>query len=264
MPETPKKKAGFNVQHFLRARRYLAISIGISLVCIVIFFSAIFPRVQGIQTKRQTVQKEQKKLESNQQKLQILENVESIDVYAQKDRINALLPSEKPLLPLLRRLETLSGESNVIVTEFGLSPGQISSGSAQAKQSSKNENVVKNTQSVETKLTVLGKIGDINAFLRALNTVSPITSVSALSLKKINTRSNEQVADNTPVFEVTLTLQTFYFLGKVESKASQQLPSIDEIGEEVIAKIQSYTIPTVSQQVPIGPVIGGGKQDLFE
>lgn len=271
--QDPKKKSTVSLDYFFRTRRFLGITIVLSGITMVVFFTLLFPRVQSIQSTQQSLAKEREILADNQKKLAILQNVESIDVFAQKDRINSLLPSNKPILPLLRRLETLSRQTNVIVSEFGLSPGEISTQSGQVNASSRSSSSssrstpTTNTQSVETKLVVSGKIGDVNTFLRGLNKISPLTSVSALSLKRTNIRSGASTTTDVfeeAVFEVTLTLQTFYFSGKATSKASASLPDIQEIGQDVINQIESYTPPEMIQAVQAVPVDGGGKENLFE
>lgn len=265
MPELKKKKQ-FNFQYLLLTRRNLVIAIALAAVSILIAVLFLIPNLQKVQSISADIKREKAKLTSLNNKNNILQNVQSTKLYEKKDKIQVILPSLKPVLPLLNEIERISTENSIIVSEFGIIPGEISTQSAEAKAPPKAVNQNPNLDSIETKLVVIGKIENINNFLKAINKITPMTETTELGLKGVNRQ--DLVQDNklsdSNVFEATLTLKSYFYIGTVQADPAQPIPDQSTYSDEDIAVLDAFQIP-ISSQIPVNINIqGGGKEDLFQ
>lgn len=263
---TEKKKQPFNYQYFMQTRRYLAIAIGLASLSAFVGLTILFPNINKARTASANLNTEKSRLANLQRKNSTLQNVQNTDLYNRKDSINAILPSTKPLLQLLSQIDRVSGETGVIVAEFGVIPGEISTPSAQAKTTKPVQGTNPNLDSIETKIVIIGKIDSINNFLRAVNNITPLTETTELSLKAINRQDlvDQQKISDPNVFEATLTLTSYFFIAKIETDPSQDLPDATQFTAEGSEQLDQFQIP-VSSQIPVNFTIqGGGKVDLFE
>ncbi len=263
MLETKQKKT--NYQYLLQTRKFLLVSIGLAAVCAFVALTILFPNVSKVTTLSANIKKEQRKLDNLQKKKDILQNVSSTDLYGKKDKINAILPSTKPLLQLLNQIDRVSSENQVIISEFGLVPGQISTDSAKEKTTKKSPTQNANVDSIETKIVVVGTINRINAFLKEINFIAPLTQITELSLKGINRKDLvEQQTAGESVFEATLTLSTSFFVGKVQADPAKSLPDVKTFTNEQSSELDQFKVG-VSSQLPLNPVLNpDGKKDLFQ
>lgn len=262
--DTQKKKQAFNYQYFLQTRKFLAITIGLAALSAFVALTILFPNIQKVRDISSKLKTERNKLANLQRKNNTLQNVQTTDLYSKKDAINAILPSSKPLLQLLNQIDRVSSENQVIVSEFGVVPGEISTPSAQAKESAKPvQGKNPNIDFIETKLVIVGKIDNINAFLKDINDITPITETTELSFKGVNRQDLFGQGDNSHVFEATLALTSYFFVGKIQTEANQDLPDLSKFTEEEIAQLDQFQIPISSQQPVSTTVEGGGKTNLF-
>lgn len=266
MPEDKKKKQ-FNYRYFLQTRQYLVVTLALAGISLLLGILFLFPGVGKFQELRSEQAKETSALNTLVNKRQTLENVESTNLYSLKDRINTILPSNKPVLPLVREIERVSGETGVIISEFGVAPGEISTVSAEqkAQSSSTRPRLIQNKDydGIQTELVLIGKIDSINAFLKGLNQITPLTQTTQLALKSANQKLASGSAEPVNnVFEASLTLTSYFFLGQPIT-AGQTLPSDVKFDPQIEAQISNFRFPVASdgQQLQIED---GGKENLFQ
>jgi hypothetical protein len=267
MAET-KKKSSINYQYFLHTRKYLVIAIGLSVASVFVTMTILLPNFNKVRTLLSTVNTEKRKLANLQRKSDTLQNVQSTDLYSKRESINAILPSSKPLLQLLNQIDKVSKENQVIVSEFGVVPGEISTPSAEFKETTppKPKGQNPNLDILETKLNIIGRIDNINSFLRSINTLTPLTETTELSLRGINRQDlvDQNLMTDSSVFEATLTLTSYFFVGDVQTDPTRDLPDLNRFTTEETAQLDEFQIP-VSSLVPVDfNVEGGGKENLFQ
>lgn len=270
-----KEKASIKIENInyrllLSTRKYLFGAIGLSAVIFLLFFAIIFPRIQQVNLHRQELKESQQLLQVSTQKLNLLQNVNQTTLFQERDRINALLPAYKPLLPLILRLEQLSSQTNVIVTAFDVSPGELSSSTDSAKKESTvvRQVVQPNVDSLPLSLSLYGSIDNIYRFLEGLDTLVPLADVTGISLESatganpLATQSGE--IEDATIFNSELTFQAYYYVGAVPVLTDDALPDA-QLRPDLLAKLQTFQLPTVDslQNIPSG-VINGGKENLFE
>lgn len=263
-----KKKQSINWQYLLQTRKNLAIAIGLGAMSVFLGVIMLIPNLQKVQAKMSEISQERAKLKSLTNKNETLQNVQATKLYEKKNQINVILPSLKPVLPLLNEIERISGENKVIVSEFGLIPGEISTASATPDPNNPPPQKAlanPNLDSIETKLIIIGQIESINSFLKAINRITPLTETTELSLKAVNRQDlvEQQKLTQSNVFEATLTLKSHFFVGVVQVNPSQVIPDRAQYSDQDMVILDTYQIP-VSSQLPVDFTIkGGGKDDLF-
>lgn len=239
------KKPKYNLKYILTTRKFLLISIGLSALSLFLFFTLIFPKIQSIQEQRNVLEKEQKKLAKLESKLGILENVNSIDAFSERERIETILPSEKPLFSLLHKFEAAAAKNGVVITSFNVSPGQISTDSADTKKKSTAAKS-KTLEVMNLDTTVVGSITDINTFLADVDQLSPLTDVEKISFSAARGVETVQVTDPTQkVFEAVLSLATYFYTGQPEVQVDKELPTIADLDQETLTKLAEFDISEV-------------------
>ena len=261
-----------NYRLLLSTRRYLFGALGLSLLTFVLFFLLLFPRIQQVQTHRQELRAYQEQLQSSTEKLSLLQNVNQTQLFQQKEKINALLPTYKPLLPLIGRLEQLSIASNVIVTSFETSPGELStsSGSLKKESSSARKLVQSNVDSLPLTLKLFGTISDIYRFLEGIDTLVPLADITSISLSSEQGSNPQLVAsgsgtvDSSTAFQAELTFQAYYYVGTPPVVSQQALPEV-QLRPDLVTKLDTFQLPTPEtlENLPT-TIIDGGKIDLFQ
>lgn len=265
-----KKKNSINYTYLLHTRRQLLIAIGFALTSVMVGIFFLFPNVTKLQDAYSQLKKEEKKLEQLETKRDLLQRIDSTDLYAKKDQVNAILPSLKPVLPLLKEIERVSGETGIIISEASIVPGQISTSSAEVKRSSSKAlaTLDKDMDVIETKLVLIGRVENINAFLQGINKITPLTETTELTLKAANRQNvvpgQETKEEDKGVFEATLTLTSYFYLGRPQAKVDQALPTAGDLDDATVAQLDTFNIPPQSA-IPANLTIqGGGKEDLFQ
>lgn len=263
----PKKKEQKNIKLMISNRRFLFVAIVLCAMTVLIGFTVIFPKIQQIQARRSELSREQARLEKLERKNQILASVSSIDFYAEKDRINVILPSYKPLLPVIQRFENISGESNVIVSGFAVSPGSLATASAEVKRSStRGATATSNVEGIDLELNVIGDIQNINSFLKAIDVLAPITEIKSITLATSNKRNVIAGAEqeDIQIYDAKLALTSFYFVGQPQAQIDRDLPEISKFSNTLLSDIQNFQILTQVVTPTNFEISGGGKENLFE
>ncbi|MEO8581870.1 MAG: hypothetical protein ABI425_04850 [Patescibacteria group bacterium] len=265
MPEA-KKKPPINYQYILQTRRMLVIAFGLAGVTLFVGMAILIPNLTKARTAYANLNAEKGRLANLERKNSILQNVQNTDLYSKKSDINAILPSSKPLLQLLNQIDRVSAETGVIISEFGVVPGEISTASGELKTIKPPVGANPNLGSIETQIILIGKIENVNSFLKAINNITPLTETTELALKAINRQDlvDQQKLSDPHVFEATLTLTSYFFTGKIQTDPNQDLPDLSKFTNDETAELDQFQVP-VSSQIPANPTVGGGgKEDLFQ
>lgn len=262
-----KKQSTLNLKSLVNNRPYLLYSGLISLISLIVLFSGITPQVNNIFDLQRDIKAGDEELKLLSQKKADLENIEARAAYGSLDSVNKVLPSKKPLLELLTALNLVAEQNNVSFANLSLSPGEISSQSAELldgakKTSSKNKKKTSQSKNKEgydalsVELEVAGLFSDVQKFFIDIEKVAPLTNISSLSLDIKSAdiiRASDQV-------NAELVLQTYFFTQSVTANLDSPLPDIGRKELEIIDEIKSYLYPAANVQLQIQ---GGGLQDLF-
>ncbi len=263
-------KTPSNIKHFIRIRQYLLISIAGAGASIILFFVFIFPRLQLIPQLRKTLSREVELRENLNKKASALKTIQTNPLYEKKDIIHGILPSSKPLLPLLYQFEQIATETEVAVIEFTVSPGELASESSELApdkqvQKKKSKKIPqKDVEAIEFQLVVTGRLLDINEFLTQIDTLVPVTDMFSISLQPSRRKMTDEIGEvGEKMFEAELLLRS-YFLSNMPSlpKISQPLTKLNASSQETLANLENlFRLGTSQEQ---GREVMGGKENLFE
>lgn len=253
MPTQQSKKPQLNFKYLIATRRFLLLSLMLSGVSLLVFFVIIVPRIQNVQSSITVLRTDRDKLVVLQHKLKTLENVTQIDAYQQREAINTILPSYKPLLPLMAGFEQIATEHTIIVSSFDISPGSISTDSSETKiQSTKLQS--QTIESMEIQTTVIGTIDNLNGFFASLDTLAPLTELTSVSLTPL--RRGVSPDDTQPQFpfEAQLAIVSYFYQDQPALSPTQKLPEISTISQTVLPKLKDFRLQqrltAPSQQFP--------------
>ncbi|NCN87741.1 MAG: hypothetical protein GW941_02505 [Candidatus Pacebacteria bacterium] len=252
-----------NLKYIYNTRRYLVWSGFFALLSLILIFLSIIPQISSISGLYSDLIKENKRLA--QLKIKVAQLIDSNDslIITNLDNINQALPSKKPLLELLTSLNTVGNQSRVRFNDISLSPGKISTESAETNQNgrtrSKSTANPTSYESLFLDVTVTGPLNSINQFLTEIEKIAPFTTITAMTL-------NEKSVDNTninsqdAVFEAKLTISTYFFSKSVIVNIDAKIPELSVSQREIIDDLQEFTYTSVEEQFEIR---GGGLENLF-
>lgn len=262
MPEIgPKLNQQNNLRYFYNTRRFLiwAGFLGILSAGLVIF--SVLPQINSITGLYDDLLKENKRLAQLRVKVAQLDDASNSTIMLNADKINLTLPSRKPLIELLSGLNNIGNKTRVSFTDISLTPGKISTESAEAATSSRGRaaNVAsKKYEVLDLDVTVSGPIQNINQFLREVELLAPFTNVTAMTLNE-KTNGN-QVGSSNQQFEAKVTITTYFFNRAITATIDSSLPELTPAQQTVINGIQNFTYTTIEEQLEIR---GGGLENLF-
>jgi len=258
-------KSEMNFKSLVANRRYLLLTGVSALVGLLVVFYGIIPQINSLFDLRREIYAGQEKINILRQKTIDLENIEARAAYDSLELVDKILPSKKPLLELLTSLDVIANKNNVVFVDLSLSPGKISSESAEflgeAKTSSKRKKTQPKTNpdgydSLVVEVEIFGLFSDVQNFFQDIEKVAPLTTITSLSL---DIKSEDIISPSDEV-QAELVLSSYFFTQSVEANLSSSLPNIGSKEREIIAEIKNYSFPTLNVQRQIE---GGGLEDLF-
>ncbi len=241
-----------NYRHFLLTRMQLVIAVACGVAAVLIVVAAIIPQVNGIIEARAEFQKQEKLTEQLQKKAQALQDADTLQLVQNQQYIDNALPSRKPLLELMETVSQLSVNSQVTIKNIELTPGEISTDSAQVVSKTKNAQY----DELEVDLVVQGQLKNINAFISGIENTAPMSNVTKISLNELRSKA---VSDD-DYFEAELTVSTYYFTQSIKAAVDTPLSQLSAEELPFLEKLKNYSNIPVTEQTTIQ---GGGLIDLF-
>jgi len=260
----------FNYRYLVHTRRYALIAAGLVVFTLSVVVFLIFPQVNGLVDMYGKLQSTQKTISQLESKSQQLQRLPQSQLFTSGIQIHSVLPSRKPLLELLSAMNEVAGASGVTYSELSLSPGKVASEGATLSttkspaggQGSRPTTTARSTTGVSgsealvVNLKVTGSLANINIFLRDIERVAPLTTVTKLSLIE---RTGTKIDPNA-AFEAELQIETYFFTQAVATTLSAPVPQLTVDQQLLMNEITSYRYPVILSQDAIR---GGGLQDLF-
>jgi Tfp pilus assembly protein PilO len=239
-----------NLRIFLTTRRNLAIAIVLGVVGAGLVLFAVLPQAQQAYELYEKNALERPKLEKLQTKLNQLKDLAYTPEYAQIGRVNAALPSKKPLLELLTGLNNVATISLVSIDTFELNPGLIASEGAELSSAASGP-----YDRLTVKLQLTGTFESIQEFMIQLERISPFTTITSLTL------SDGNVTDDGILLQsAEMLTETYYFTQPIRVTVDQAVPKVAQAEQEVLRKLEQFSVTDLPQQTEVQ---GGGLDDLF-
>lgn len=250
-----KNKNKFNWRLFIATRKYMALAISFASAGIAITIFATYPQIGTLTTTQRSIKTEKSKVDKLKRKSIELEQIKTLPEFAQAETVNEVLPSYKPVLELLTSLNESAISSEVIISDFTLSPGAIATDST--KTQIKTKKSATNYDILELDLTVSGPLKNVEKFMALIERISPITTITNLSLSR---QSSGEETDTEVAAKADLSLSTYFFTQSINAAIEVPLPQIGTKEQQVFLTVKEFLPSNLEKQTEIR---GGGQTDFF-
>lgn len=204
-----------SLKQFVRQRRFFLIAALSWVAMLMLTFSVIIPQFQEISYVRDRLDTEQRTLTQLNNKLQFLTSFDQEGFQEQNGRLNIILPSTKPFLPLLHSLKQLAADQGVIFSGLEWSVGLVASDSAEpvaeqapgatARQRAGTQvaGAEEGLSKMDLELKVLGTTDRLNSYFDVITKMAPVVEIETVSLSP-----KFQVQEG--IYEAAIKLSAFY------------------------------------------------------
>lgn len=224
----------------------LAISIIVS--CSV---TVVFPRINLILSIRKKTKTQENDIKKLTEKINQLKTLSEAELISDSQMLMEYFPEENDIFKSILVIRQLTNENNVIINEFAVSPGLISSNSASTKESGP-----KNSSSIEMEIS--GSLDDQKAFLKKMENTFPLMGIEGVEI------SSSFIGTESSRLNSTGSMTVLVFFGPVDKKKLgyfNALPEISASSEKIINEIKNFEkiIPPEFS----GPPVLVGRDSLF-
>lgn len=257
-----KQERKFNWRLFARNRRHLLFAVGIVVCTVLLILKALFPLAQAVLEANQQLVKKGQTTKQLEEKLRRLEELDNSVFLEKQELVNGILPSKKPVLELLTGLNVVAAKAGVRFSDFQVSPGLIASSSAETAKTSgdkKGSTKDKNYDALVVQVTIEGSFNQVQNFLREVERLAPLTTVTDLDLS-IRREDNSGIVQADDPASAELKLDTYYYTQSLSAALTAPLPPMTATHDELVEQLQEFTFPTRQQQEQI---LEGDIYDLF-
>ena len=238
----PINTEDFNYRLIWNTRKELVLAILIFALSFVILTMVVLRQIEPVKDVFAELAKTNQELDKFQTKAKELENIAFDSEFRKMSEIDEVLPSYKPLLELLNNLNSVALQSQTLIKNFSLTPGEIATDSTLIARTRRQ----KSYDELELEFTVSGTLGNVQGFMTLIEQVTPISTITSITL-------NQQINDDSSI-EATanLKLKTFYFTQPIAVTITEPLPPINQehlIVLEEIKKLIPSNLPTQEEVI---------------
>ncbi|KUK79026.1 MAG: hypothetical protein XD95_0654 [Microgenomates bacterium 39_7] len=260
-------KNDLNFKLLINTRKQLILAIIMIWGVVGLIFFAIKPQVETIFSTNQKLDQEKDQYQRITRKLEELKQIEVSDQFQQKEQVDHVLPSYKPVLELLFNLNQAVQLSGVNATNLQISPGEIATPSAELellesgtsrKSDAPSTSKQRRYSNLALNLTVQGDSDAVDEFLELAERITPFTSIIELSIRGARGGDEEKSTSST---EAEMTLHSYYYTQVITTDIDDSLPTVSDEELRAFNTIQQF-VPSGFQQPT--EVRNFNVEDLFE
>ncbi len=240
----------FNWRLFWNTRKELILGILFIVLSLMILLIGILQQISPISADLKELKEKQAEMNKFNEKAEQLKQLAVDPNFNQSSSIDKVLPSHKPLLEILSNLNSVARSSEVVIKNFSLNPGEIATDTTKVKKTTTNQKY----DYLDLDFTVSGQLWRIQNFLTLIEQVTPISTVTSIS---INRNIDE---DKDAQAQADLVLRTFFFTQPIKTTITSPLPIIAATDRKIIDSINELVPNSLEQQKD---VISGDRGDLF-
>lgn len=246
----PMEKEDFNYRLVWNTRKELVLAILCFVFAFVILAMVILPQIEPIKDVFADLEKTNQELNKFQTKADELASITVDSEFDKMTEIDNVLPSYKPLLELLNNLNSVAVQSQTIIENFSLSPGEIATDSTLVARTRRQQFY----DELPVEFSVSGTLSAVQNFITLIEQVTPISTITNISL-------NQEVGeDNLVATKANLKLKTFYFTQPITVTLTEPLPPIEDGDLIVLEEIKKLIPSNLSTQQE---VIKSDRGNLF-
>jgi len=224
----PMEKEEVNYRLVWNTRKELVLAILCFILAFVIFSMVILRQIVPVKDNFAELASTNQELDKFQTKVDELENIAFDNEYDKMTEIDDVLPSYKPLLEVLNNLNSVAVQSETLINNFTISPGEIATDSTLLAKTKRQ----KFYDELELEFSVLGTLINVQNFMTLIEQVTPISTITNISLsQKINDDSSVETTAN-------LKLKTYFFTQPITVTLTEPLPPIEDEHLVVLEEIK--------------------------
>jgi len=245
-----EKKGEFNYKLFWNTRKELVLAILFFVISAMILFIGIINQIAPIRADLDQLKSHQAELDKFAEKSAQLQQLATDPNSNQFSAIDEVLPSHKPLLEILSNLNAVANNSEVIIKNFSLNPGEIATDTTKIKKSSSDQKY----DYLDLDFSVSGALWKIQNFINLIEQVTPISTITNISISRNIDEDKDAQA------QADLVLRTFYFTQPIKTTITSPLPVITTSERKIISSINELSPNNLEKQET---VISGNRGNLF-
>ena len=268
-----------NIRRVMYTRRYLVIGLSVFLLSALMGIFALVPQITADVEMNTELREQKRALASLRQKIDALQETLALMDEQTTSEVDAVLPSEKPLLQLMAAANQAATQTQVSISEVETTPGKLATASARTTAGgattanagataetatgpladpNQPKTKVRGVATLYIEITVKGTLANINRYIQRVEESAPFIDISKISLNNLDQVEGQPLSARP--FQAELGLTTFYFTQSLSVAVDAPLPEISSQDQEILDKLAKFTYPDVRKQQTIQ---GGGLQDLF-
>jgi len=229
---------------------FLTLTALLTLLAVVVAVVVVIPKASEAMKATKTLETDKATLARLTTKLAFLEGLEAVQLQERNDLLLSVMPSRKDPVLSYSTIKILAQEASLADISINVSPGLVSSDSAQASGSAQITETKKDSMSFD--FEGAGSKDQLMNFFARLEAVAPLMLIKELEL----------TGGSADVFLAKLRIESFFYdlpltLGKIDSP----LPALTPQEEVVFEAAKTY------QKLPSGgefTIIPQGKDDIFK
>lgn len=222
--------------------RFLALPTLVGLIILILTLTLLLPKINQILRTRQSLAQEKVRLSKLTQKVADLEGLDESELSLKANLLIRSLPAEKDVPQIFATLAGLSSQTGMTLESIKVSPGELSTVSAQLK--------TKGPPLLTFKVSGRGTMEAMKSFFGQAASTIPVMKISDVSLTSAGGETTTDISLDTYFLALPKTL------GPIETP----LAKITSNEELLYQEIRGFTTPLTEE---ILPSVTTGKEDPF-
>lgn len=245
-----ENRSEFNWRLFWNTRKELVLAGLFFIISAMMLFIGIIQQIPPIQKDLATLKEREVELAKFYEKAEQLKQLAIDPNFNKSSDIDQVLPSHKPLLEILNNLNSVANNTEVVIKNFSLNPGEIATDSTKVKKSTSTQKY----DQLDLDFSVSGPLWKIQNFLNLIEQVTPISTITSISINRNIDDDKDALA------QADLVLRSFYFTQPIKTTITSPLPDITNAERTIINNINELIPSNLEKQEE---VITGDRGNLF-
>lgn len=220
------------LQYFVIERRMLVVSAAIGGASLLLVGLGIWPAWQKIQANTVALRRLEQQVTKSSQRVNILSKISEAD-NKKFERVAIALPEFKQPLNNLMAINTIASRSGVIIDDYNLNPGVVSTDSGQV--TTVTTTASKGVESFKFEVTLSGSLEQIETAFAQIETSLPLMDIAAFDLT-----SSAKIPGQ---YQVTLSLLSRYAGISSAAVAKQPVVAINAEQTAIMEILQKFSLP---------------------
>ncbi len=229
-------KQNLNLKLLVNSRKKLLLAILLVWATVFMIFFGIKKQIESIFEINHKLDIEKEQFQRVTMKLNELKQIKISDQFKQKEKVDEVLPSHKPVLELLFNIQQIAQSSQASIVSLFINPGKIATESAeldlietQTSSLKKDQPTVtprqKKFDSLQMELVVRGTPDQVDSFLNTIERITPFTSIVELSIRDSKSKITDTEITRQ---EATIVLNTYHYTQVISTSVDSALPTVGE------------------------------------